>query len=129
MKKLFSFVLVACMTMLAMTFTSCEKKASEADYPIVGHTFEATDAGGTARLVFHSNFTVTQSTSLGASAVFNWDMKGTNVELLLRQPINFLGTQLNAGDVIYRGTYDATLKTLSLRDVIVGDLAVYEQVQ
>lgn len=130
MKKIFSFVLVACMSAMAMSFTSCEKKADVNEYPFVGHTFTATDDFGTSQLLFRDNFTVvTTVLTTGNRATYDWRMSNNIIELCLQSDMYFPAFDEThpKGWVAFSGPYDAAAKTITLKDNFVGASLVYHQ--
>ena len=130
MKKFFSFVLIACMTVFVTTFTSCEKKANEADYPIVGHTFVGSDAGGTAQMLFRDDFTVVITVMPAATrAVYDWKMKNNVIDICLQEAMYFpiFDETHPKGWVAFSGPYDPVAKTITMKDSFVGDVLVYHQ--
>ena len=130
MKKIFSFVLVACLALMAGTFTSCKKTANPADYPFVGHTFVGTDEGGTVQLLFRDDFTVvTTVLTTGNRATYDWRMSNNIIELCLQSDMYFPAFDEThpKGWVAFSGPYDAAAKTITLKDHFVGQSLVYHQ--
>ena len=118
MKKIISLVLFAFVAMLAMTLTSCEKKADVNEYPFVGHTFVGSDASGTVKVAFRDNFTAVMFVqNTGAKAEYDWKSKDNNIEICLQDGIYIplLDETFPRGYVAFSGKYDATAKTILLK--------------
>ena len=120
MKKLLSFAVMACVVVgLALSLSSCERKANEKDYPIAGHTFVGEDANGRIQAEFKYDFTAvfTVITPTSARAEYDWNMTGMNVEIKLQQAVVVPNIgELPKGYVIFSGPYDPETQTIDLKN-------------
>jgi len=77
MKKI--LVAIMAVSTVVLSFTSCGEKTADVNvYPIAGKTFQATEAGGTVKITFHTNFKTTFVVNSITGTVINdnfvWDM-------------------------------------------------------
>ena len=119
MKKLLSLAIVACLAIVAISFSSCEPPYADPDqYPVAGHTFACRNASMNVEIEFNENFTAlfdrTEPTAL--QIPLTWDMANNKVTMKLMVGVTF-GAPVNktvpAGGVFLVGTYDPQERTLT----------------
>ena len=122
MKKIFSLALVACMAIMAVGFSSCERVADPEKYPVAGHVFvymSDLNGGTNINLQFNLDFTavMTQVAPAWNRVEYDWEMTGNVAKLkypadvVLGEPLN---QSFKKGTVAFECVYNAQEATLTV---------------
>ena len=136
MKKFFSMALVACMTMLAVGLTSCDKFADPEKYPVSGETFVYENDGMKVTLEFEENwYALLERTVNGVPVLqmpLKWSMSDNDIKLKAAADIPLQMADgstktYKTGELVFNGKYDSAARTVTLTSPGKDDPLVLKQ--